>query len=183
MSVCNGLVGVPKICGDNNQGGIKRALLIDFDNVTAVTTTTGGTASTDNIVSAVTLEATEYFEEFVFTKDVSQFTQEWVGDLAADTHGYSQTLELGFRRVDTRKRNAISILAEGRRNLIAVVQDWNGTWWMLGRNQGLRLSANQATTQMTRVAGQLMPITLTAEYEPTMLVEVQAAVIATLLAP
>jgi hypothetical protein len=181
MNACKSIVGIPKTCGDNNQGSIQESLIIDFDKVEGVTITNTGDPDTDGVVTAVTLASGAFCEQFTFPKDVSQFTQELVQDLAADTHGYSQVLELGFRRIDIRKRNAISILAEGRRNLIAFVKDWNGDWWMLGKHQGLRLTASQMTTQMTRVAGQLAPITLTAEYEPEMLYKVNASVIPTLL--
>jgi hypothetical protein len=60
--------------------------------------------------------------------------------------------------------------------LIALVEDWNGDWWLLGREQGLRVTASTMNTQEGRTAGQLAPITLTGEYEPTMLVKVQTAV-------
>ena len=182
MPVCSNIVGIPKDCGDNNQGSIKRAALLDFEDLVSVTLTTGGTADTDNIASAITLEGGAAFEEFYFPKDTSSFTQELVQDLAADTHGFSQTLTLGFRRIDTRKRNAISLLCAGRRDLIALVEDWNGDWWLLGREQGLRVTASTMNTQEGRTAGQLAPITLTGEYEPTMLVQVQTAVAEALLA-
>lgn len=176
MSVCSSLVGIPKTCGDNNQGGIEIAALIDFEDVTAITLTTGGTTATDNVVSAITLESGAAFEKFWFPKDTSGFTQELVQDLVADTHGFSQTLTLGFRRIDTTKRNAISVLCAGRRDLIALVKDWNGDYWLLGREQGLRVTASTMNTQETRTAGQLAPIVLTGEYEPTMLVKVQTSV-------
>lgn len=182
MSVCSSIVGIPKNCGDNNQGSLKLAALVDFQDVESVTLTTGGNADTDNVVSAITLADGASFETFAFPKDTSSFTQELVQDLAADTHGFSQTLTLGFRRIDTRKRNAISVLCAGRRDLVALVQDWNGDYWLLGREQGLRVTASTMNTQETRTAGQLAPITLTGEYEPTMLVKVQTSVAEALLA-
>jgi hypothetical protein len=109
------------------------------------------------------------------------FSQAWSGDLVADTHSYSQTLEMGFRRIDLRKRNAIMLLAAGRRDLIAIVEDFNGDYWMLGSDQGLRLSANETTTNNTRAAGQQMPVTLTSENERHMMYQVDSAIIAGLL--
>jgi hypothetical protein len=109
------------------------------------------------------------------------FSQDWSGDLVADTHSYTQSIELGFRRIDLRKRNAISLLAAGRRDLIAVVQDNNDDWWMLGSDQGLRLSANSAATNNTRAAGQQMPVTLTSENERHMLYKVDADIVEALL--
>lgn len=183
MAVCKTIQGIPKDCGDNNLGSIKRALITDFDNVTSITVTDGVDADSDGEVTAITMDSATNFEEFKFPKDTSSFTQEWVGDLVADTHSYSQTIELGFRRIDLRKRNAIMLLAEGRRDLIAIVEDFNGDYWMLGTDQGLRLSASSATTNDTRSAGQQMPVTLTSENEKYMMYKVDPDIIATLLTP
>jgi hypothetical protein len=181
MAVCSAVVGIPKDCGDNNLGSIKRALIASFEDVTALTVTSTGAADTDGEVTAVTMAAATTFEEFTFPKDTSMFSQAWSGDLVADTHSYSQTLEMGFRRIDLRKRNAIMLLAAGRRDLIAIVEDFNGDYWMLGSDQGLRLSANETTTNNTRAAGQQMPVTLTSENERHMMYQVDPAIIAGLL--
>jgi hypothetical protein len=109
------------------------------------------------------------------------FTQEWAGDMVADTHSYTQTVELGFRRIDLRKRNAVMLLAEGRRDLIVIVQDNNDDYWMLGSDQGMRLSANSMTTNNTRAAGQSMPVTLTSENERHMMYKVNSTLIPDLL--
>jgi hypothetical protein len=181
MAVCNSIVGIPKDCGDNNLGSIKRSFIGSYEDLLTLTVTTATSPDSDGTVTAVTRSVGTKFEEFIFPKDTSSFTQEWAGDLVADTHSYMQSLELGFRRIDLRKRNAIMLLAEGRRDLIAVVQDNNDDFWMLGSDQGLRLSANQTTTSATRSAGQLMPVTLTSENERYMMYKVDAAVAAGLL--
>jgi hypothetical protein len=131
MAICSPLVGIPKDCGDNNLGAIKRALIGSFEDVANLTVTATAAPDTDGEVTAVTRTVGTKFEDFPLPKDTSMFSQEWTGDLVADTHSYTQTCELGFRRIDLRKRNAISLLAAGRRDLIAVVQDNNEDWWML----------------------------------------------------
>jgi len=181
MSNCNSLVGVPKDCGDNNLGAMKRTLVADFEDVTAITVTDTSDPDTDGEITAVTMASGTKFEDFRFPKDTSMFSQSWVGDLVADTHSYSQTVEMGFRRIDLRKRNAIMLLAEGRRDLIAFCQDFNDDWWALGTDQGLRLSANEATSNNTRAAGQAYPVTLTAENERHQWYKVDATIIDALL--
>jgi hypothetical protein len=42
MPVCSNIVGVPKDCGDNNQGSIKRAALLDFEDLVSVALNNGG---------------------------------------------------------------------------------------------------------------------------------------------
>jgi hypothetical protein len=181
MAICSPLVGIPKDCGDNNLGAIKRALIGSFEDVTGLTVTATSAPDTDGEVTAITRTVGTKFEDFPLTKDTSMFSQDWSGDLVADTHSYTQNVELGFRRIDLRKRNAISLLAAGRRDLIAVVQDNNDDYWMLGSDQGLRLSANSAATNNTRAAGQQMPVTLTSENERHMLYKVDADIVEALL--
>jgi hypothetical protein len=181
MPACNSLVNLPKGCGDNNLGAIKRALIASFEDVTGITVTTATSPDTDGTVTAITMAATTNFEEFTFPKDTSMFTQEWTGDMVADTHSYTQTVEMGFRRIDLRKRNAIMLLAEGRRDLIVIVQDNNDDYWMLGSDQGMRLSANSMTTNNTRAAGQSTPVTLTSENERHMMYKVTSTLIPDLL--
>lgn len=181
MSECNTITGVPKACNDNNLGSIKRVLIGSFADVTDLTVTATGDPDTDGKVTAVTRTATTKFEEFVFPKDTSSFEQNLVVDFAADTHGFEQSLVIGLRKFELRKRNAIMLLVEGRRELIAVVEDNNNSWWMLGADQGMRLSENSATTNDTRQGGQQVPITLTSEYERHMMYEVDAAVAVGLL--
>ncbi len=181
MATCNTLVGVPNDCGDNNLGAMKRTLVADFEDVTGITVTDTSDPDTDGQISAVTMASGTKFEDFRFPKDTSMFSQEWVGDLVADTHSYSQTVEMGFRRIDLRKRNAIMLMAEGRRNLIAFCQDFNDDWWALGTDQGLRLNANPATSNNTRSAGQAYPVTLFAENERYQWYKVDPTIIDALL--
>jgi hypothetical protein len=127
------------------------------------------------------METGTKFEEFVFVKDTSMFTEDLVVDVIADTNSFSQTLEMGFRRIDLRKRNAIMLLTEGRRDLIAIVQDTNNDYWMLGSDQGMRVSASSATTNNTRSAGQASPVTLLTENEKYKAYKVDPTIIADLL--
>ncbi len=163
MAYCNPITGIPAGCDDNNLGAIKRALIGSFEDVSAITVNT--VAPNIGKVTAVTKGVGKKFEEFVFKKDTSSFAEEAVIDLVADTHGWKQTVELGFRRFDLVKRNAIMLLAESRRDLIIVVEDFNGDYWMIGSDQGARLSADSSTSNNTRAGGQITTLTFTADYE------------------
>lgn len=176
MAFCNALVGIPKDCADNNLGAIKRALIGSFEDVTGITVTSTGNPDTDGNVTAVTRTVGTRFEDFPLPKDTSMFSQEWTGDLVADTHSYAQNCEIGLRRIDLRKRNALMLLAEGRRDLIIVVQDNNDTYFVLGSDQGMRLSANSAVTNNTRSAGQQFTATFTSENERHMMYTITESV-------
>lgn len=158
-------------------------LIADFKDVEGYTDIAAPTADTAGTVTAITMAQGSQFQEFVFKKDVSSFAQALVVDMTADTHGWSQTVVVGLRRISLRKRNAIMTLAAGRRDLVVIVQDWNGDYWLIGRHQGVRLSANEATTNEARTAGQQIPITLLGEYEPTMMYKVVDSIIDDLLEP
>lgn len=183
MANCNTITGVPKACNDNNLGSLKRALIGSFEDVLSLTVTSTADPDTDGEVTTVDREVGTQFEEFTFPKDTSTFTQDLVVDLVADTHGWSQSVVLGMRKFDLRKRNAITLLAEGRRDLIVVVQDNNDEWWMLGSDQGMRLTENASTSNETRQGGQQMPITLASEYERHMWYKVDATEALGLLDP
>lgn len=184
MEACNSLVGVPLDCGDNNLGSFKRALIADKLNITSITVTdTGSAPDTDGEVTAVTMELTTKFVEFPVIKDTSTFSQSWAGDLVADTHSYNQTVEMGLRRISLLKINASKFLAEGRRNLVVIVQDNNDDYWMLGEDQGMRVSASEVTSNATRSAGQLFGVTLTSENERHQMYKVDSTIIDALLVP
>ena len=181
MALCSSIVGIPKVCGDNNLGAIQEAYIGSFEDVTSLTVTDTADPDTDGEVTAVTREVGTQFEKFEFPKDTSMFSENWTGDLVADTHSYTQTVELGFRRFELRKRNAVMTLASGRRDLIVVAKDFNGDFWMLGSDQGLRLSAQAGRTNNTIAAGQSLTVTLTSENEKYMAYKVDATVAAGLL--
>jgi hypothetical protein len=176
MPICSPLVGIPKDCGDNNLGSIKEALIASFEDVLDVVNANG-------LVSSVVMAVGTQFQKFEFRKDTSRMGQEWTGDLVADTHSYSQTVELGFRRFDTVKRNALMLLAAGRRDLVVICLDTNGEYWMLGSDQGMRLSGDTDDTGTTRSNGQQTTVTLTSENERYKWLKVTTSLIPALLTP
>lgn len=176
MAHCNSLVGIPKGCGDNNLGALKAIIVGSKEDLLTVTVTATANADTDGNVTAVTRTVGTKFEEITFPKDTSTFAQELVVNVNADTHGYKQSIELGLRRFDLRKRNALALLTEGRRELVAVCLDFNGDYWMLGEDQGLQIMADSDTSNATRAAGQTTSVTLLSEYESHKWYKVDSAV-------
>lgn len=181
MANCNSLYGIPRGCDDNNLGAIKEALIASFEDVEDYTVTATGDEDSDGEITAITMAATTNFEKFEFPKDVSNYTEEMAVDFASDTHSWTQTLNLGFRRFSLRKRNAIMTLAEGRRDLVAIVLDNNGDYWALGFTQGLRLSQDSTGTGDTRATGQTLNVALTSENETKKAYKVDPTIISALL--
>lgn len=156
MSYCNNIIGVTASCDDNNAGSIKTAWIASYEDVDSYVEANGQ-------VTGVTMSVGTNFEEFVFKKNTSSYTENWVGDLTADVHLWEQSIVIGLRRIEVAKRNAISVLAEGRRRLVVITLDNNDEHRIFGLDDGLRLSAMESGTNETRAAGTFYTITLTGE--------------------
>lgn len=140
MSCSQVLSAIPKDC-ESNLGGIKRVLLANFDDVTAV-------AVTDNIITAITMTASKKFLEYNFRPNTGSISSNYqVSDTGASN--YVQTdLVMAFNRMETAKRAAIVALAQA--DLVAIVEDMNGKYWYLGKDTPLRLSAGAALSGTAR---------------------------------
>jgi len=178
MANCNSIIGVAYTCDDNNAGAIKAAWIGDFRDVAYTLDSqdpvTGGT------VTAMTMSGTSTFEEFVFKKNTSSYNENWVGDLTADVHLWEQSINIGLRRIEIAKRNAISVLAEGRRRLVVITQDNNDNYRVFGLDDGIRLSAMESGTNEARNAGTFYTITLMGE-ERWMAYDTDAATVASVI--
>lgn len=183
MALCDAITGIPETCDDNNLGSLKRALIGSFEDVTSYTLTDSSDPDTDNEISAIARESSTQFEEFKVNKDTSTFGETMNVDLVADTHSYNQTVAIGLRRFSLRKRNALSLLAKSRRNLVVIVEDNNGDYWGLGFTQGMRLTADESTSNESRGAGQAENFTLTSENETEKFFKVDSTIVADLLTP
>jgi hypothetical protein len=168
---CSGLLGgIPKDCR-GSKGGLKLAYLFRLYEIASKTVV-------DGVVTALSLESGAVLAEYNFRKNSSSFTETIT---AADVEGttiYTPEITLQFTKLETSKRNEILLLSQN--DLVAIVLDRNGTYWMLGYNNGLILGGDAQTgTAMGDFNG--YNITLTGEEELPML-EVQASVIEGLLA-
>jgi len=146
MSNCNTIIGLTASCNDNNAGSIKKAWIADFLDVEGYTEASGE-------VTGLTMSGSETFKEFTFQKNTSSYTENKVGDFVADVHLWEQSISLGLRRIEVAKRNAISLLAEGRRRLVIIILDNNDEYRIFGLDDGLRLGNSESGTNETRNAG------------------------------
>lgn len=153
MANCNTIIGLTHSCDDNNVGSIKKAWIADFDDIDSYVESGGE-------VTGITMSGGETFKEFEFKKNTSNYTENWTGDLTADVHLWEQTISIGLRRIEVAKRNAIALLAEGRRRLVVIVLDNNDEYRIFGLDDGLRLSAMESGTNESRDAGTFYTITI-----------------------
>ena len=139
MPGCNQtLTGIAKDCGPN-IGGISQLLLINRDDVQvpAVDPVSG------KIKSIVLIEGAT-FKSFALPKGVASLQSTLNVDQANGTNFVTNTLNLGFNRMDTQKRVAVSALAVNE--LAGLVRDNNGKWWYLGIDEGLMASGGDSGT-------------------------------------
>lgn len=134
MGCCVTFSGITRDC-DANIGGIKRAWIACYDDVTAKTVTS-------DQISAITF-ATDAFKEFQFRKQTGSVTQSYqLGDNGSAY--YEQTITFVFAKQETEKRIEINALAVS--DLVVIIEDNNGKFWYFGFDNSVTLSANEAET-------------------------------------
>ena len=132
---CNTLTGATKDCTPNIKG-IKKIYIADLLDISSYTVVAG-------VVTAITMVASPVglFYEYEFRKTSgSNYTEDQV-DPTVGLDGWTQIVTLILNKRDVDKRNEIAILAEGFRDLVIIALDNNGTYWYLGADNGLNLTA------------------------------------------
>ena len=152
MATCTALNAVSKSC-DNNIGGIVEIALYDAEDVTTITQTNG-------VVSAMTLSTGSAGQLFYIKRNTSNFTEEAAIDLVNGSSFVTQTINLMFHRREASKSYAIQLLGEGQRDLVAVVKDSNGLYWVFN---DLQLSAVGEGSGTAKADGSKYSITLLSE--------------------
>ena len=144
------LAGLAKDCSAN-MGGIVEVLIANFDDVTAVTTSTGE-------ISAITMASSAKFKKYSFAKNTGNLTSTYTLDPASGVKFVTSTLLLQFNRMETTKRVEITALALG--DLAVIVKDANGKYWYLGKDEPVNASAGDGQTGTARADANRYTITL-----------------------
>jgi hypothetical protein len=118
-------------------GGIKAVWFIALGDVTAATEVSG-------VVTAITKAAGKVFYKYQLVKNSSALTENVNANVQNGTVFYAQELAIVLNKMQANTRNEILLLAKN--NLIAVVQDANDKYWLLGKDNGLDLSAGSSAT-------------------------------------
>ena len=131
------LSGIPYSC-DVNLSGIKALWLIDWNYVTNVEV-----SDSTNTISGIELESSQTFGKYVFAKNTGSLTKTMTKDDSKGTRYFLNEFTCNFNKMDNAKRAELNKLAAGQ--IAAIVQDMNGIYWYLGKD-------NYATA--TAVTGQ-----------------------------
>jgi hypothetical protein len=133
---CNLAAGITLGCRDN-AGGVNKVWITDYDNIATVTKTTGDTITA--------ISGTGTFYSFELIRTTSEMTETINASLENGTTYYTQELTMFFAKLEQYKRNIIKTLAQSFR-LAVIFEDNNGSYFLLGEEYGMFVSAGSNVT-------------------------------------
>lgn len=119
-------------------GGIKRVWITQYSDVESVV------VGDDNMIESITLAAEAKWYEYQFRKATGSLTSTLNVDESAGVNYVSNELALVFTKMETAKRIEIAALSIGQ--LAVVVEDSNGHYWFLGKDDYVSASAGTGVT-------------------------------------
>lgn len=120
--------GTTQDCTTANSGGIKRIYLANVDDVSGFTYDPAGPVTT------IAMVMTKVFYEFEFEQDTAEWRES--GELVNGSAKYTEELEFYIRLNSSTNRTILNALANNC-GFVAVVEDSNGTQWLLGASLAL----------------------------------------------
>jgi hypothetical protein len=123
-------------CKDS-LGGLKSVLFIESGNVTSTTEVAG-------VITVITKTVGKTFFKYDLVKETSSFTETVTASIQNGTIFYAQELSIILNKLQANTRNEILLLAQN--NLIAIAEDKNGKYWMLGKVGGLDITGGTSAS-------------------------------------
>lgn len=151
------IAGITLDC-ESSLGGIKQVWITQYDNVKSVTVD-----DETNQISAITLEADAKWYNYQFRKGTGSLTSTLNIDETAGTNYVSNELALVFTKMETKKRIEIAALSIGQ--LVVVVEDSNGKYWFLGKDDYVSASAGTGVTGTAKGDQNAYTLTLATDSE------------------
>jgi ligand-binding sensor domain-containing protein len=156
-------------CKDN-IGGLKSVWFIGYNDVASVTEASG-------VITAITKGAGKVFYKYQLVRNTASFTENIAGSIENGTVVFNQELLIVINKMQTSMRNEMLLLAKN--NMMAVVEDQNGRYWLAGRFNGLDLLTGSVSTGLAQADRNGYSFTFSGG-EKESAPEVQSAVISTL---
>lgn len=117
------------------------------------------------------------FHEFQTNKNVCSFTESAAVDMNNGTTFFNQAITLVLSRRETTKRAAIEKLVAGQKQLLLVVLDSNGNYWLFGLTEGAYVTAIEGGSGTAKADANSYTITFTA-MEPIQAYQITPAALA-----
>lgn len=160
------LAGITLDCSQN-MGGIKRCFIANWGDIDKIT------ADTDK-VTAITMKDGAKFKAYQFRRGTSSMTSELTADETNGLNFVTTTLSLVFTKQETAKRVEMSALAISQ--LAVIVEDNNGIYWLLTKDDYASASAGTAESGTAKTDRNAYTLTLSTENN-TFPFEVDSAII------
>lgn len=154
-------------CKDS-LGGVKAVWFIEHANVSSVTEASG-------VVTAITKGAGKVFYKYELVRNTSSLTENITASVENGTVFYAQELSVILNKMQASTRNEILLLAKNV--LMAVVQDSNGKYWLLGKTNGIDITGGSSATGTAQGDRNGYTLTFTGG-EPALAPEVSSGIIA-----
>jgi hypothetical protein len=153
MSCSITLAGITMDCAPS-LGGIKRVWLTHYDGVSVTVD------ESTNMIKSIT---SAQWYEYQFRKGTGSLTSTLTVDETAGTNYVTNELSLVFTKMETAKRMEVAALSVG--HLCAVVEDSNGKYWFLGKDDYVSASAGTGVTGTAKGDQNAYTITLSTDSE------------------
>lgn len=160
------LAGINLDC-ENNKGGIKRAFIAPYGDVTATIT--------EGKVTGFTMAEGAKFKTYQFRKNTGSMTSTLTADETNGLNYVTTELSLVFTKMDTAKRLEMAALSLGQ--LAVIVEDANGIYWYLTPDDYASASAGTGETGTAKADRNAFSLTLSVENDGYPM-EVEATAIA-----
>lgn len=154
MACSTTLSGIARDCS-SSMGGIRKVALFDYSAKGNVFGTL------DNEGAILAANSYTYFKPYSFKKNTGSMTSTLTVDGTNGTNYWTTEVALTFNRQELAKRLEIQALATGE--VGALVQDSNGTWYTLGADEPVVVTASTANSGTAKSDGNNYQITLTDE--------------------
>lgn len=120
-------------CRDNT-GGIQEIYIKSYSATASYTYDVNGQIATASVP--------ETFYKFEQTSEVAEFTQEGQHSLENGTNFWNQNVNMVFHKYQAALRDLIYVLAQ--KEVLIIVKDQNGNYFMIGEQNGANLIASSA---------------------------------------
>ena len=137
MALCAALTSDILFGCDVGVGGEKELYLIELENITSYTESSG-------TITAITKAAGKVFRRYQLVQETANFDEDIVGNLQNGTLYYDQKGLIVINKQRVAVRNEIMLLAKNR--VVAVVIDNDGNNKLYGRVNGLRTPSGKASS-------------------------------------
>lgn len=136
------------------QGGIKEIYAIDKNDVTDVTL-----SGTTGIISSITTAESKKFSVYKLRSEVGIMESTINSDDSSGTLSYTTSVTTNFAKMTASKKMEIQAMAQG--DMVVIVKDNNGSYWYMGYDWPVTLTAGTGTTGTALTDANQYSVTLT----------------------